>query len=142
MDEKTQYFVKFNVDGLLRGDYQSRMNGYAIGRQNGWLSTNDIRELEDLPQVSEEQGGNDYLVLLAVGDVIALNPNVILLAECIGFRNDLLCGFVDILIRIALAALGMPIGIDSEVIQSRNCHNLLCVIKGVEHYANAVFNAH
>lgn len=36
--EKKQYFVKFNVDGLLRGDYQSRMNGYAVGRQNGWLS--------------------------------------------------------------------------------------------------------
>ncbi len=46
--EKRQYFVKFNVDGLLRGDYQSRMNGYAVGRQNGWLSANDIRELENL----------------------------------------------------------------------------------------------
>ena len=33
-DEKSQYFVKFNLEGLLRGDYQSRMNGYAIGRQN------------------------------------------------------------------------------------------------------------
>jgi hypothetical protein len=38
------------------------MEGYAIGRQNGWLSTNDIRGLEDLPEVPEEQGGNDYLV--------------------------------------------------------------------------------
>ena len=36
--EKSDYFVKFNVDGLLRGDYQSRMNGYAIARQNGWMS--------------------------------------------------------------------------------------------------------
>lgn len=34
-EEKKKYYVKFNVDGLLRGDYQSRMNGYAIGRQNG-----------------------------------------------------------------------------------------------------------
>ena len=41
-DEKSQYFVKFNLEGLLRGDYQSRMNGYAIGRQNGWMSANDI----------------------------------------------------------------------------------------------------
>ena len=47
-DEKSQYFVKFNLEGLLRGDYQSRMNGYAIGRQNGWMSANDIRELENL----------------------------------------------------------------------------------------------
>ena len=55
-DEKRQYFVKFNVDGLLRGDYESRMNGYAIGRQNGWLSANDIRELEDMNRIPEDQG--------------------------------------------------------------------------------------
>ena len=60
--EKQHYFVKFNVDGLLRGDYQSRMNGYAIGRQNGWLSANDIREMENLNPVPEEEGGNLYLI--------------------------------------------------------------------------------
>ena len=42
-EEKKQYFFKFNVEGLLRGDYQSRMNGYATARQNGWMSANDIR---------------------------------------------------------------------------------------------------
>ena len=61
-DEKRQYFVKFNVDGLLRGDYESRMNGYAIGRQNGWLSANDIRELEDMNRIPEDQGGDLYLI--------------------------------------------------------------------------------
>ena len=61
-DEKKEYFIKLNVDGLLRGDYQSRMNGYAVGRQNGWLSTNDIRELEDMNPLSEEEGGNLYLI--------------------------------------------------------------------------------
>ena len=60
--EKTEYFIKLNVDGLLRGDYQSRMNGYAIGRQNGWLSSNDIRLLEDLNPIPEEEGGNLYLI--------------------------------------------------------------------------------
>ena len=60
--EKGQYFVKFNVDGLLRGDYASRMQGYAIARQNGWMSANDIRELEDMNMISEEEGGNLYLV--------------------------------------------------------------------------------
>ena len=60
--EKGQYFVKFNVDGLLRGDYASRMQGYAIARQNGWMSANDIRELEDMNMLSEEEGGNLYLV--------------------------------------------------------------------------------
>lgn len=60
--EKGQYFVKFNVDGLLRGDYASRMQGYATARQNGWMSANDIRELEDMNMLSEDEGGNLYLV--------------------------------------------------------------------------------
>ena len=54
IEEKRKYFVKFNVDGLLRGDYQSRMNGYATARQNGWMSANDIRELENLDRISAE----------------------------------------------------------------------------------------
>lgn len=61
-EEKKEYFIKFNVDGLLRGDYQSRMNGYATGRQNGWYSTNDIREMEDLNPIPDEEGGNLYLI--------------------------------------------------------------------------------
>ena len=61
-EEKKQYFIKFNVDGLLRGDYQSRMNGYATARQNGWMSANDIRELENLDRIPEELGGDLYLI--------------------------------------------------------------------------------
>ena len=61
-EEKKQYFMKFNVDGLLRGDYQSRMSGYAVGRQNGWMSANDIRELENLDRIPEELGGDLYLI--------------------------------------------------------------------------------
>ena len=60
--EKAEYFVKFNLEGLLRGDYQSRMNGYAIGRQNGWMSANDIRELENLDRIPAEDGGDLYLI--------------------------------------------------------------------------------
>ena len=60
--EKAAYFIKFNVDGLLRGDYQSRMNGYAIGRQSGWMSANDIRELENLDRIPAEEGGDLYLI--------------------------------------------------------------------------------
>lgn len=61
-DEKKKYFFKFNVDGLLRGDYQSRMNGYATARQNGWMSANDIRELENLDRIPAEEGGDLYLI--------------------------------------------------------------------------------
>ena len=61
-EEKNTFFVKFNVDGLLRGDYQSRMNGYATARQNGWMSANDIRELENLDRIPAEDGGDLYLI--------------------------------------------------------------------------------
>jgi HK97 family phage portal protein len=60
--EKGKYFIKFNVEGLLRGDYASRMSGYATARQNGWMSANDIRELEDMNMIPDELGGNLYLV--------------------------------------------------------------------------------
>ena len=60
--DKSQYFIKFNVDGLLRGDYQSRMSGYATARQNGWMSANDIRELENLDRIPAEDGGDLYLI--------------------------------------------------------------------------------
>ena len=60
-EEKKKYFVKFNVDGLLRGDYQSRMNGYAVGIQNGFMSPNDIRGLENMDLIPEELGGNKYM---------------------------------------------------------------------------------
>ena len=78
--EKSEYFVKFNLEGLLRGDYQSRMNGYAIGRQNGWMSANDIRELENLDLIPDEDGGNLYLVNgnmlpLVKAGAFAYNPN-------------------------------------------------------------------
>ena len=61
-EEKKSYFVKFNLEGLLRGDYQSRMNGYATARQNGWMSANDIRELENLDRIPAEEGGDLYLI--------------------------------------------------------------------------------
>ena len=61
-DDKKEYFIKFNLEGLLRGDYQSRMNGYSIARQNGWMSANDIRELENLDRIPAEQGGDLYLI--------------------------------------------------------------------------------
>jgi len=46
------------------------MEGYAIGRQNGWYSANDIRQLEDMNPISEEQGGDLYLIN---GNMLPLN---------------------------------------------------------------------
>jgi len=58
--ERIDYYSNFNVNGLLRGDFATRTAGYATARQNGWLSANDIRELEDLNPISEDQGGDIY----------------------------------------------------------------------------------
>lgn len=60
-DRKDGYFAEFLVDGLLRGDIASRYDAYAKGRQNGWLSANDIRKLENMNPV---EGGDIYLVPL------------------------------------------------------------------------------
>jgi phage portal protein BeeE len=60
--EQDDIFIRFNLDRLLRGDYKSRMEGYAIGRQNGWLSANDVRSLEELNRIPAEEGGDLFLV--------------------------------------------------------------------------------
>ena len=59
-EEQDLYFPKFNVDGLMRGDYQSRMNAYAIGVGYGFMSPNDVRRLENMDLIPDDQGGNDY----------------------------------------------------------------------------------
>ena len=60
-NEQDEYFPKFNVDGLLRGDYESRMRGYSIGFANGFLSPNDIRRLENMDPIPSEEGGDVYV---------------------------------------------------------------------------------
>lgn len=57
-DERPGYFAEFLVDKLLRGDQTARYGAYAIGRQWGWLSRNDIRRKENMNAID---GGDDYL---------------------------------------------------------------------------------
>ena len=83
--EKARYFVKFNLEGLLRGDYESRMNGYATARQNGWMSANDIRELENLDRIPAEEGGDLYLI----------NGNMLPLHRAGAFANTTTTGEED-----------------------------------------------
>lgn len=66
--EKREYFVSFVVEGLLRGDYASRMKGYAIGIQNGFLSPNDVRTLENMNTIEN-------------GDIYAMNGNMLKLED-------------------------------------------------------------
>ena len=61
-DEKDEYFPKFNVDGLLRGDYKSRMDGYSVGISTGIISPNEARRKENMPALPEEEGGDFHIV--------------------------------------------------------------------------------
>lgn len=59
--ERQRYFAEHLIDGLVRGDQKTRYEAYAQARQNGWLSANDIREMENMNPV---EGGDVYLVPL------------------------------------------------------------------------------
>lgn len=72
--EKGRYFMGFVVDGLLRGDYASRMQGYAIGIQNGFLSPNDVRTLENMNTIEH-------------GDIYAMNGNMLKLEDVGAYAN-------------------------------------------------------
>ena len=61
-DEKKEYFVSFLAEGLLRGDFASRMQGYSIGIQNGIYSINEVRNLENFNLLSDEEGGNLHII--------------------------------------------------------------------------------
>lgn len=107
-------FLKINVNGLLRGDFASRVAGYSSALQSGWLSIDDVRVLEDLRPIDN---GGDYRVPLAnvsvgaaslVGDEKKVNMAQKLIA--IGFDP-----------KATLEALGLPAidhtGIPSVMIQ-------------------------
>ena len=57
-DRANGIFIEHQVDGLLRGDFKTRMDGYAVGRNGGWLSANDIRRLENWNKI---ENGDIYL---------------------------------------------------------------------------------
>lgn len=58
-EERRTHYIKFNLQGLLRGDMKTRYDSYALGRQWGWLSVNEIRRLEDLNDIGDD--GDVYL---------------------------------------------------------------------------------
>lgn len=57
-ERRAGYYVKFNLRGLLEGDFKTRMDGYRIARDGGWMSANDVRVLEDMPPIPN---GDIYL---------------------------------------------------------------------------------
>jgi HK97 family phage portal protein len=63
-------FLRFNMEGLLRGDIQARYAAYSQGVQAGFLSINDIHRLEDMRPI---EGGDVYRVPLSHVDLDAAN---------------------------------------------------------------------
>jgi len=55
-DSEGEFYAKFTVDALLRGDIKARYDAYSVGRQWGWLSANDVRELEDMDPLEPDVG--------------------------------------------------------------------------------------
>jgi HK97 family phage portal protein len=70
LESNDRYFFEFMVNGLVRGDIQTRYRSYAIGRQWGWLSINDIRAMENLNSIGD--AGNIYLSPLNMVNADAL----------------------------------------------------------------------
>ncbi len=57
--ERRKYLIEFNVDGLLRGDIKTRYEGYHLAVNDGWMSGNDVRKLENM---EPREGLDEYLI--------------------------------------------------------------------------------
>lgn len=60
-------FIKFNLEALLRPTTRERYDSYAIALNNGWLSINEIRQLEDRTNIGAD--GDDFRMPLNIGTV-------------------------------------------------------------------------
>ena len=62
VDERRKYEITFNVDGLMRGAHKERYDAYAVAINNGFMSPNDVRRLENLDLIPADQGGETFMV--------------------------------------------------------------------------------
>lgn len=67
-DRKQGYYAKFNLSGLLRGDYLSRQQGLAVQRQNGIINANEWRDLEEMNPIDGPEGS----AILVNGNMIPI----------------------------------------------------------------------
>jgi HK97 family phage portal protein len=86
----TDAFMKFNVDGLLRGDYTTRIQGYSIGLQSGFYSVNDVRRFEDLRPVDNGDINRVPLanINLASSDVVEQDKKITMATRLIAVGFD------------------------------------------------------
>jgi HK97 family phage portal protein len=94
-------FLKWNLDGLIRADFATRMQGYSVAIQGGWMSINDIRNLEDFKPA---EGGDAYRVPLANVNINAADLNAD--EAKVKMATDLIASGFDP--EAVLSALGLP----------------------------------
>jgi HK97 family phage portal protein len=94
-------FIKFSIDGLLRGDANSRFSAYSNGLQSGWLTLNDVRRLEDLAPLEGGETARVPLSNIALSDsaLIAEDKKVTMAQKLV------LSGYDP---AEVLAAMGLP----------------------------------
>ncbi|WP_445222118.1 phage portal protein [Bradyrhizobium sp. Pa8] len=71
-ESRKSFFIEHDMAALLRGDLTAQYNAYAVGRNNGWLSVNEIRKFLNMGKVV---GGDEYVVPLNVTSLAAANDN-------------------------------------------------------------------
>jgi len=86
--ERKNLYIEFNVSSLMRGDQKSRYESYAIGRQWGFLSVNDIRRMENMPPIA---GGDKYLTPLNMADSNTLHQSTDATPEQLKVIEEILC---------------------------------------------------
>lgn len=109
-------FIKFNLDGLLRADIQSRMSAYSTGLQSGFLTINDVRRLEDYRPIDDVSADTVRVPLANVNidaaTLVAEDKKVLMAQRLIttGFKPE-----------AVMAALGLPViehsGVPSVMLQ-------------------------
>ena len=64
LEERDRFFIRHNVDALLRGDFKTRMDGGSLAINSAQRTPNEARALENLPAI---EGGDDLLIPLNMG---------------------------------------------------------------------------
>jgi len=96
-------FIKFNMNGLLRADIQSRYSAYSTGLQSGFLAINDIRRLEDL---SPQEGDAAEAVRVPLANVNLSEAGVKAQREKVQMVRDLVFAGFDP--AEAMEMIGLP----------------------------------
>jgi HK97 family phage portal protein len=96
-------FLRFNIDGLLRADINSRMSAYSIGLQSGFLTINDVRRLEDLQAINDDSANT---VRVPLANVSITDANLVGMDKKVSMAQKLVISGFDP--AEVLTAMGLP----------------------------------